>query len=62
MGQSKSKTFVKIIDGKEQARIAHTPADAVRYKFNGWVEKGTQKPVKDTSASGGSTIGRETKN
>lgn len=56
----KPVTFVKEIDGEEKERVAATPADAVRYRFNGWVEKGSgQATPKSTRASGSEAPGRD---
>lgn len=34
----KPRIFAKVIDGLEQQMLAHTPADAVRYVYDGWRE------------------------
>lgn len=40
-----TRTFSKTIGGVEQVQVAHSPADAVRYQFDGWAE--VTKPVPD---------------
>lgn len=40
----KPRTFTKVIDGETAVQVAHTPAEAVRLKFGGWIEQ-TEEPT-----------------
>jgi hypothetical protein len=42
-------TFTRTTDGKSEHRLAHTPAEAVKLRFDGWVEK----PAKTSAADAG---------
>lgn len=33
-----TRTFTKTIDGVEQTQLAYSPADAVRFTYDGWRE------------------------
>lgn len=48
-------TFTKVIDGKVRTRDAHTPAEAVKLRFDGWTEqkatKATASPSEATTAT-----------
>ncbi len=47
-------TFVKDVDGKQVERVAHSAAQAVKFRFDGWREKPATRPAKTTPARGGS--------
>lgn len=39
MAKTKTRTFVKSIDGQEVVQVAYSPADAVQLMFDGWRER-----------------------
>lgn len=43
---SKPTTFSRTVDGKTETRLAHTPADAVKFRFEGWREVADEAKTK----------------
>jgi hypothetical protein len=46
---AEQSVFTKTVNGKSVERVAHTPADAVKLRFEGWVEKA--RPAKTAAAA-----------
>jgi hypothetical protein len=44
--------FTKTIDGRKYRRIAYTPAQAVKFKFDGWVEVPPKRMPKPATPAG----------